>query len=185
MAAENPTNSETNPLDVFFQKLPMSTALFDQKLILRRFNPRWAEYIENFSQLDVVNGVHIYDLLPGIESQIQPYIDSAFSGEMTTRDGLRLSSDDNVFYWDASFIPWVSDNSVIGILLVVADVTERILSRQILERKIVDRTQKLSALYDVMTVTGQPLELADTLRISLDRAAAAVHAQAGAIHLLE
>jgi signal transduction histidine kinase len=96
-----------------------------------------------------------------------------------------LSSNNNVFYWDAAFVPWVEDEDITGFLLVVADVTERVLSRQILERKVVDRTQKLSALYDVMTVTGEPVDLKVKLDESLQRVLDAVHAQAGAIQLLD
>jgi len=174
-----------NPLDIFFQKMLMSSALFDQQLVLRRFNPRWTDYIESYTQLEVEPGIHIYDLLPGIESTIQAYIDRALAGSMTTVDGLRLNSNDSVFYWDASFVPWAAQQGESGFLLVVTDVTERILSRQILERKVVDRTQKLSALYDVMTIAAQPLELSDKLDQSLERVMDAVHAQFGTIHLLD
>jgi signal transduction histidine kinase len=173
------------PTEIFFQKLPMSTALFDRELILRRYNPTWLHYVEGLTQIAVKPGVHLYHLLPGTESDMQPLIDSTLEGSMTAADGLRLSSNNNVFYWDAAFVPWVEDEDITGFLLVVADVTERVLSRQILERKVVDRTQKLSALYDVMTVAGEPVDLKVKLDESLQRVLDAVHAQAGAIHLLD
>ena len=177
--------SDGTPLEIFFQKLPMSTALFDQGLILRRYNPTWLNYVEGISQIPVNPGVYFYDLLPGTENEIQPFINRAFSGSMTAADGLRLSSNNIVFYWDAAFVPWVEDGNRTGFLLFVADVTERVLSRQILERKVVDRTQKLSALYDVMTVAGEPVELKVKLDESLQRVLDAVHAQAGVIQLLD
>lgn len=174
-----------NPLDIFFQKLPISTALFDKQLILRRCNPTWVNYIEDLTGAICKTGTPIFDLLPGTEKVIRPYIEQALTGVMTTADSLRLNSNDSVFYWDASFVPWIEDQGVTGILLVMADVTERVLSRQILERKVVDRTQKLSALYDVMTIAAEPLELTDKLDHSLQRVLAAVHAQAGSIQLLD
>jgi signal transduction histidine kinase len=177
--------SDGTPLEIFFQKLPMSTALFDQGLVLRRFNPTWLNYVKGLSQIVVKPGVHFYDLLPGIENDIQPLINRTLSGSMTAADGLRLNSNNNVFYWDAAFVPWIDEEDITGFLLIVADVTERVLSRQILERKVVDRTQKLSALYDVMTVAGEPIDLKLKLDEFLHRVLDAVHAQAGAIQLLD
>jgi signal transduction histidine kinase len=177
--------SGENPLEIFFQKLPMSTALFDQRLTLQRHNPTWANYVEGISQVRVRPGIHFYELLSGTEHTIQPLIDRTLEGTMTAVDSLRLNCNNNIFYWDVSFVPWVEEEAITGFLLVVADVTERVLSRQILERKVVDRTQKLSALYDVMTVAAEPIELQDKLDESLLRVLDAVHAQAGSIHLLD
>jgi signal transduction histidine kinase len=184
-ADNSPMKSGENPLEIFFQKLPMSTALFDQRLMLQRFNPTWANYVEGISQVFVRPDIHFYDLLPGTEHTIQPLIDRTLEGVMTAVDSLRLNCNNNIFYWDVSFVPWIEEEDITGFLLVVADVTERVLSRQILERKVVDRTQKLSALYDVMTVAAEPIELQDKLDESLLRVLDAVHAQAGSIHLLD
>ena len=174
-----------NPLEIFFQKLPMSTALFSSQLTLQRFNPTWFNYIQGISQDGVEPNTHFYDLLPGTKATLQPLIDRTLAGAMTAADGLRLVSNDNVFYWDAAFVPWVEDEAYPGFLLIVADVTERVLSRQILERKVVDRTQKLSALYDVMTVAEEPIDLKSKLEESLQRVLDAVHAQAGTIQLVD
>lgn len=176
---------EGSPLDLIFQKLPMSTALFDRRLVMRRCNPTWIDYVEGITQVVIEPGAYIYDLFPGIESVIQVHIDRALAGAMATADGLRLSSSNSIFYWDVSFVPWVEEEKITGFLLVVADVTERVLSHQILERKVVDRTQKLSALYHVMTIAAEPLELKEKLEQSLDSVVAAVHAQAGTIQLLD
>lgn len=163
----------------------MSTALFDRQLTLLRNNPTWFNYIEGISQVVVEPGAYFYDLLPGTESIIQPFIERTLTGEMMAADSVRLNSNNNIFYWDAAFVPWVEEESITGFLLMVADVTERVLSRQILERKVVDRTQKLSALYDVMTVAAEPIDLKNKLDESLHRVLDAVHAQAGAIQLLD
>ena len=184
-ADNSPMKSGENPLEIFFQKLPMSTALFDQRLMLQRYNPTWANYVEGISQVLVRPDIQFFDLLPGTEHTIQPLIVRTLEGVMTAVDSLRLNCNNNIFYWDVSFVPWIEEEDITGFLLVVADVTERVLSRQILERKVVDRTQKLSALYDVMTVAAEPIELQDKLDESLLRVLDAVHAQAGSIHLLD
>jgi len=178
-------HSDRNPLEIFFQKLPMSTALFDKQLIMQRCNPTWINSIEGISQVAVEPGIYFYDLLPGTKTPMQPLIDHALLGTMATADGLRLNSSGNVFYWDAAFVPWIEQDQIAGFLLIASDITERVLSRQILERKVVDRTQKLSALYDVMTVAAEPIELKSKLDESLQRVMDAVHAQAGTIHLLD
>jgi signal transduction histidine kinase len=177
--------SDGTPAEIFFQKLPMSTALFDQELVLRRYNLTWLNYAKDLTQIAIKPGVHLYHLLPGTKNEIQPLINRTLSGSMSAVDGLRLNSNNNVFYWDAAFVPWVEEGGITGFLLVVADVTERVLSRQILERKVVDRTQKLSALYDVMTLAGEPVDLKVKLDGSLQRVLDAVHAQAGTIQLLD
>jgi signal transduction histidine kinase len=173
-----------NPMDIFFHKMPMGAALFDRQLILRRCNSTWTNYIVDITHTPVVPGTHLFNLLPGTESIIQSHIDQALAGEMTAANGLRLSSGNNVFFWDTTFAPWIEEGNITGFLQVVTDVTERVLSRQLLERRVTDRTRKLSALYDVMTIAAEPLDLKEILQQSLQRVLAAAHAQAGAIQLL-
>lgn len=66
----------------------------------------------------------------------------------------------------------------------ISDITERVLSQQLLERRVLDRTRKLSALYEVMEVAAERFQLSEILEESLARVLKAVHAQAGAIQLL-
>lgn len=65
----------------------------------------------------------------------------------------------------------------------ITDITERVLSHQLLERRVADRTRKLSALYEVMEVAADQFDLSQILQLSLERVLSAVHGQAGAIHL--
>lgn len=172
-------------LDIFFHKMPMAIAVFDADLLLLRCNPTWAGYIASHGEARVQPGAPFYDLLPGTQAVLQPYLARALAGEVVQVDGLRLVSNEVVFYWDCGFAPWVESGERAGCLLAATDVTERILSRQLLELRVRDRTRKLSALYEVMTVAAESLDVRDALQQMLGRVLVAVQATAGAIQVLD
>lgn len=65
----------------------------------------------------------------------------------------------------------------------VSDATEQIVAVRHLEQKIIDRTRKLSALYDILEMVGKPAELSEVISQSLKRVLAATQGDAGFIHL--
>ena len=172
-------------LDIFFHKMPMAIVIFDAHLLLRRCNPTWAGYIAAHSEAQVQPGAHFYDMLPGTAATLQPYLARALAGEVVQVDGLRLVSNEVVFYWDCAFAPWVENGEPAGCLMVATDITERVLSRQLLEMRVRDRTRKLSALYEVMTVAAESLGIREELQQMLGRVLVAVRATAGAIQVLD
>ncbi len=78
-----------------------------------------------------------------------------------------------------------ADENMVGVEGFVADITERILAQQLLEQRVVDRTRKLSALYQVMTLAAEQSDLKMLLQEALSWVLTAVHGDAGAIHLLD
>lgn len=172
-------------LDIFFQKMPMAIAIFDAGRRLRRCNPTWIAYLAAHTPVAVHPGLDFFDMLPGAQATFQPYFERVLAGEMLQIDALTLVSNDAVFYWDCALAPWLDDSGQTGILLVVTDVTERVQSRQLLEMRVRDRTRKLSALYDVMAVAAELLDIRHVLQQSLARVLMAVHASAGAIQVLD
>ncbi|MDM8521079.1 GAF domain-containing protein [Anaerolineales bacterium HSG6] len=54
-----------------------------------------------------------------------------------------------------------------------------------LEQRVVDRTRKLSALYEVTTIASESLDLRTTLERSLERVLETMRGNVGAIHLLD
>lgn len=77
------------------------------------------------------------------------------------------------------------DGNLIALEGFVADITDRILAQQLLEQRVVDRTRKLSALYEVMAVAAEQRDLKTILAEALSWVLKAVHGQSGAIHLLD
>ncbi len=176
----------TSLIDLFTHRMPMGIAIFDAALRLQHFNPTWASYVEEYTlALEAVEpGQHLTDLLPEAAQILQPYLQRALAGETAVEDALRLNTQEAIFYWDAAFAPVMADGQATGVLLIAADVTDRVLTQQLLERHVADRTRKLSALYDVMTVASEPVGLKQILQQSLSRVLTAVQAQAGMIQLL-
>ena len=78
-----------------------------------------------------------------------------------------------------------AEENIIGVEGFIADITERILAQQLLEQRVVDRTRKLSALYQVMTLAAEQSDLKTLLQEALAWVLKAVHGDAGTIHFLE
>ncbi len=79
----------------------------------------------------------------------------------------------------------VDNGELIALEGFVADITDRILAQQLLEQRVVDRTRKLSALYEVMAVAAEQHDLRTILQKALSWVLKAVHGKSGAIHLLD
>ena len=176
-----------NLVDVFSHRMPMGIAIFDNRLVLQRFTPTWVDYIEALtpSLEEILPGLSLADLLPEAAATIAPYAQQALNGETIVQDALRLTSQDAIFYWNTAFTPVAMDDVISGFSLVATDVTDRVLTQQLLERHVADRTRKLSALYDVMALAAEPAELREILQKSLARVLTAVQAQSGMIQLLD
>lgn len=176
-----------NLVDVFSHRMPMGIAIFDNQLVLQRFNPTWADYIEALtpSLEEITPGLSLTDLLPDAVDLIIPYTQQALAGKTMAQDALRLVSQDTIYYWNTMFTPVITEVGIIGFSLIATDVTDRVLTQQLLERHVADRTRKLSALYDVMTLAAEPAELREILDKSLARVLTAVQSQAGMIQLLD
>jgi signal transduction histidine kinase len=176
-----------NLIDVLFRHGPAGIAIFDRGLNLLRCNEPWAETIAQVPPPgdEVRPGTAFFAVLPGAEHALQPLIAQALAGATVQQSALRVVSEGAICYWDTVFAPLWQANTVTGFVHVATDITERVLSRQLLERRVADRTRKLSALYDVMTVAAEPLDVATILQQSLGRVITAVRASAGAIQLLD
>ncbi len=171
-------------IDLLPHRMPMGIAVFDAALRLQQFNTTWADYIERYTLESIVPGLSLADFLPEAAPVLAPFLHQALAGETAVEEALRLNARDTIFYWDAAFAPVSEGGQITGMLLIAADVTDRVLTQQLLERHVADRTRKLSALYDVMTVASEPVGLKQILQQSLARVLTAVQAQAGMIQLL-
>jgi PAS domain S-box-containing protein len=105
----------------------------------------------------------------------------------------RLIRSDGEVIWvrDSARVERESDSSY-AVFGVVSDITERKRAEaeirelnEELENRVLDRTRKLAALYEVTAVANRSLDLKLTLKLSLERLLAAMRCIAGAIHLLD
>jgi len=179
---------QLNLLDRLFDHMPMGIAIFDRGLVLRRCNPTWIAFVDRYTPStanQVVPGISLVDLFPGIEAESLPVIERVLAGEMVRREALRLETAGNVSYWDLVLSPLVEQGEVMGLVSVVTDATERVLARQMLEQQVAHRTRELSALHDVMAAASESLDLETVLTSSLDRVLKVMGSSVGAIHLLD
>jgi signal transduction histidine kinase len=164
-------------LNVLFHHTPMGIAIFDRNLILQRCNLTWAEFIARYTPTlssRVMPGASLFDLAPGSEASIRPVLEPVFAGETVQMNALRAESDGIVSYWDVVFAPIVEDGTVIGVLDVTIDATERVESRialeeayETLEIRVRDRTREIErrrrvaeGLQDILNIlnSDRPLE---------------------------
>ncbi len=175
-------------VDDLFRQVPIALATFGPKTGLRRYNALWLSYVRAYNPAATDSppaGTPFGDLLPGTEANLGRFIRRALSGETVRRDSLRLVGDMATFYWDITFTPWPVGGGVMGFLFAAVDTTDRVLSRQLLERRVADRTRKLSALYEILAAAARSADVQDVLDASLQHTIAATHASAGAIQFLD
>ena len=77
------------------------------------------------------------------------------------------------------------EGDLIAVEGFISDITERMLAHQILEKRVIDRTQKLSALYKMTTAAAEQGDLKTSLQSALSWILTAVHGQAAFVQLLD
>ena len=184
-----------NLLEVLFNRMPMGIAIFDRDLVLRRCNPTWAEYIEQYTPTaasQVVPGASLFELAPGTEPSFGPVFARALAGETVQLEGLRSDSGGIVSYWDAVVAPLVEDGQVVGVVDVTIDATERMLAYQTLEQRIEERTREVErrrlvaeGLRDILDSLNSELSREEILRHIASQARRLLDADACLIYRLE
>ncbi len=134
------------------------------------------------AQIPFANLIHNED-----RGRVQEELDAAVQAHQPFELLYRLRTADDEIKWvlERGAPLLSSENEIIGIEGFIADITERVLAQQLLEQRVVDRTHKLSALYQVMTLAAEQSDLKTLLQEALAWVLKAVHGDAGAIHLLE
>jgi signal transduction histidine kinase len=179
---------QLNLLEILFDRMPMSIAIFDRDLVLRRCNPTWAGFIDRYTPSaasQVVPGISLFALAPGTEAVITPIVEQVLDGKTIRQEALCLESGGIVSYWDVAFTPLIRNGAVTGIVDVMTDATERVLAYQELEQRVAARTRELSALYDMTAVASESLEQGRVLERSLNKVLAVMGCETGTIHLLD
>jgi PAS domain-containing protein len=147
-------------LGLFFDRVPMGIAVFGTDLRLQRCNKTWTGFYEHYFGVGpeyTAPGRHIFELIPGNEESVLPLFENALAGRILRQAAHRIAIPGIETYWDVVFAPLFRDGEVVGVVDIVTDATDRVLSLQRLE----DRITAFTAIAAGMTV-DQPMEV--TLR---------------------
>ena len=126
-------------LDLFFDRVPMGVMVFGTDLRLQRINKTEAGFFEHYFGVpaeSIQPGRHVFDLLPGSEDVVMPLVEHALAGRMVRQAAVRIDVPGGVTYWDVVFAPLFADGEVVGVVDVVTDATDRVVSLQRLEARI-------------------------------------------------
>jgi two-component system nitrate/nitrite sensor histidine kinase NarX len=144
---------QINLLEMLFDRMPMGIAVIDRDFILRRFNPTWADFIDQYTPSTdehVLPGTYLFDLEPGYESIIRSLLERVFAGETIRQEALRMETDGIVSYRDIVLSPLYDNEEIVGVLNVSIDATERVLAEIRLKETLARLAESESMLRSVI-----------------------------------
>lgn len=133
-------------------QIPLGLATFDREFILQNCNPIWASAVGRYSASPanpVQPGKHLIDLLPGAAVSLMPLFEQALAGQVVRREAVELKSNGQLSYWDIALAPLSEYGQVSGVVNVLAEVTERVVTRQALEQQAQFHTREWGAMLKV------------------------------------
>lgn len=135
---------DTQLLELFFDRVPMGVAVFDAEMRLQRCNKTWTAFYEHYMGVPAeytTPGRHLNELIPGNVEAVQQMVDAALSGRVVRQAAHRIVVPGTETYWDVVFAPLFGDGRVVGVVDIVTDATDRVLSFQRLEARIATFSQ--------------------------------------------
>ena len=146
-----------NLQDILFDNDSLGIVILDDELIVRRFNPTWAEYVAEYSPTtpqQIAPDKSYFDLLPDTQAAYQPLFTRVLAGETLHKEAFRQQSGQIVSYWDSVTTPLQSEAGIVGLVHVAIDVTERVRSAQKLESTLETLRERETRLDLVMKGTN-------------------------------
>jgi PAS domain S-box-containing protein len=126
--------------------------------------------------------IHPEDRKP-MWDEVQAALEQGVPFQLTYR--VRTVSGEEKWVWEQGRGVVSAEGTLLALEGFISDITERVLTHQILEHRVADRTRELSALYDVTAVASSSLDLEMVLDRSLDRVLAVMETDLGTVHLLD
>ncbi len=163
---------ERQLLDLFFDRVPFGLALFDLEGRLVRCNRTWSGYFELYFGAGpeyAAPGTPITDLIPGNEEALGELFEHVRSGLLVRQAAHRIALPGVETFWDVVFAPVYDDGRLAGVLDVVTDATDRVLSRE----RLAARVQAFTSVAASMTVDQPLLITLDGIRTQLLRTTSA------------
>jgi signal transduction histidine kinase len=165
--------------------LPLPVAVFDRDRRFLSGNEAWRVMLLAEELPPAQPGTPFFDLFPETEQTLAPLIERALAGESVAANGLRLMLNQRTYFWDIAIIPVPDATAEAGFVCAITDVTEQMLAKQLLTRRVADRTRKLSALYAILEAAAHSEDLHHVGAIALNLGIAATHADGGVVLLAD
>lgn len=146
---------ERQMVDLFFDRVPFGLAVFDLEGRLQRCNRTWVGFYELYFGAGpdyTTPGRHLNELIPGNEDSVAELFAAVRDGQVVRQAANRITIPGLATYWDVVFAPLYEDGEIVGMLDVVTDATDRVLSTERLEARI----RAFTSVSNAMTV-DQPL----------------------------
>jgi PAS domain S-box-containing protein len=144
---------QINLLEMLFDHMPMGIAVIDRNFIVRRFNPTWAAFLDQYTPshtIDILPGKNIFDLEPGTEEILAPLFKQVFSGKTVRQEAVQIVSGNITSYRDFVLSPLYEDNCIVGLLNVSIDATQRVQAEQQLKKALARLAESESMLRSVI-----------------------------------
>jgi PAS domain S-box-containing protein len=116
-------------------------------------------------------------------NDVQAALDAGLPFQLTYRITTALGPEKWV--WEQGRAVSSAKGAILALEGFITDITQRVLTHQLLEGHVAARTRELAALYDVTAVASASLHLDTVLEHSLDQVLTVMDSQLGAIHLLD
>jgi PAS domain S-box-containing protein len=126
--------------------------------------------------------IHPEDRKP-MWDEVQTALEHGVPFQLTYR--IRTASGEEKWVWEQGRGVVSAEGTLLALEGFIIDITERVLTHQILEQRVANRTRELSALYDVTAVASTSLDLDTVLKRSLDRVLAVMETDLGMVHLFD
>jgi PAS domain S-box-containing protein len=133
-------------------------------------------------KISYTQAIHPEDRKP-MWDQVQAALGQGVPFQLTYR--IRTASGEEKWVWEQGRGVVSAEGTLLALEGFIIDITERVLTHQILEEQVADRTRELSVLYDVTAVASTSLDLDTVLQRSLDRVLTVMETDLGMVHLLD
>ena len=124
-------------LEVLFERTHLAVAVLDRKLVLRRLNGTFADYLrrngaKNSGPVEVGQSLHRY--FPATRQQTEQLCAPTLAGETRWHRDAPFEVDGQMTYWDILLTPLHAGDDVAGMVFIFFDATERTEAQQLLRR---------------------------------------------------
>ena len=178
----------TLPIEKIINSSPVPMLVVDQKGMVELWN-RAAEHLFEWPAAEIV-GLSVLQTLQtesGFDD-FEKWIDRVLEGEAEydeITEEIRVTNRSHeLLHLRVTATPLISQSAT-SYLLIMDDITQKALSREILERQVQDRTRKLSILYDLLELGSSTDEREPFLEKSLQKAILATRSTGGTIHIFD